>query len=161
MQAPDRKLPQARMYLEAAQWGFDSLMEQKLSGYGYRFHLIGILASLRAVQHSLYAHDRNLSPTHKRVIAAWWKKTSNRDLYPDLHFIKNARDQVLKAGRLESYATHSESSIGEGSNLQITGTDYDLAYYDSDGERHDLKEAIESALSWCDRELTDIESQIN
>ena len=46
-----RKLPQARMYLKSAQWGFDELLAKKLSDYAFRFYLIGILASLRAVQH--------------------------------------------------------------------------------------------------------------
>jgi hypothetical protein len=145
---------------EIARWDFDSLLEQRLSGYGCRFYIIGILAALRSVQHSLYAHDRNLSSTHKKIIETWWKKTSNRELYPDLGFIKNARDLILKAGSFDSYASYSESATGEGNNLQITGTDYDLAYYDESGERHDLKEAIEFALNWCDRELTQIESQI-
>ena len=88
------------------------------------------------------------------------EENTNRELYPDLGFIKNARDLILKAGSFDSYASYSESATGEGDNLQITGTDYDLAYYDEAGERHDLKEAIESALNWCDRELTQIESQI-
>jgi hypothetical protein len=47
-----------------------------------------------------YAHDRNLSSTHKKIIETWWKKTSNRELYPYLGFIKNARDLILKAGIL-------------------------------------------------------------
>jgi hypothetical protein len=59
------------MYLKAARWGFESLLEQQLSGYGYRFHMIGILAALRAVQHSLDAHDRNPSPAHKNIIGEW------------------------------------------------------------------------------------------
>jgi hypothetical protein len=122
--------------------------------------MIGILAALRAVQHSLNAHDRNLTPAHQKIVGAWWKKTSNRELYRDLQFIKSARDLILKSGSFDSHATHSESGIGEGSNYEITRTEYDLAYYDGDGQRHDLKEAIESALNWCDRELTEIESQI-
>ena len=152
----ERKLPQSRMYLKSARWGFDRLLEQMPSGYEYRFYMIGIVAALRAVQHSLYAHDRKLSPVHEEVIANWWAKTSIRD-HPDLQFIKNARDQVLKAGSFESYA---KSGIGELENYQITRTDYDLAYYDKNKERHDLKAAIESALNWCDRELTEIESHI-
>jgi hypothetical protein len=157
--AAPRKLPQARMYLKSAKWGFDRLLEKMPSGYEYRFYMIGILAALRAVQHSLYAHDRKLSPVHEKVIAEWWAKTSIRD-HPDLQFIKKARDQVLKAGSFDSYATVSQSGIGELENYQITGTDYDLAYYDQNQERHDLRAAIESALNWCDRELTEIESQI-
>ena len=64
-------------------------------------------------------------------------------IHPDLQFIKNARDQVLKAGSFESYATYSQSGIGELENFQVTGVDYDLAYYDQNQERHDLKVAIE------------------
>jgi hypothetical protein len=156
----DQKLPQSRMYLKSAHWGFQSLLEQNLSGYGYRFYIIGILAALRAVQHSLDAHDRKLSATHQNVIGAWWKKTSNLKQYPHLQFIKNARDQILKAGSFESFATHTESAIGEGSNYTVTGTEYELAYYDGEGNRHDLKEAIESAMTWCDSELTEIEAEI-
>jgi hypothetical protein len=153
------KLPQARMYLKSARWGFDRLLEKMPSGYEYRFYMIGILSALRAVQHSLYAHDRKLSPAHEKVIAEWWAKTSIRD-HPDLQFIKKARDQVLKAGSFDSYATVSQSGIGELENYQITGTSYDLAFYDENQERHDLKAAIESGLNWCDRELTEIESRI-
>ena len=153
------KLPQARMYWRSAKWGFEALLREKLTGTGYQFYMIGILAALRAVQHSLYEHDRELSPAHKRAIGDWWAKTSIRD-HPDPQFIKNARDQVLKAGSFESYATYSESGTGELENYQITSTGYDLAYYDGNLERHDLRAAIESALSWCDRELTEIESRI-
>ena len=112
------------------------------------------------MQHSLYAHDRNLTPAHQKVITAWWKKTSDLSQYPDLQFIKNSRDQILKAGSFDSYATNTESGIGEGRNYTITRSDYDLAYYDEGGKRHDLKAAIESALAWCDKELTEIEAQI-
>jgi hypothetical protein len=31
------KLPQARMYLKSAQWGFDELLAKKLSDYPFRF----------------------------------------------------------------------------------------------------------------------------
>jgi hypothetical protein len=59
----------------------------------------------------------------------------------------NARDLILiKAGSFDSYANYSESATGDGDNLQITGTDDDLAYCDEAMERHDLKEAIESAF---------------
>jgi hypothetical protein len=53
------------MYLRSAVWGFDTLLRERLSGYGFRFHMIGILASLRAVQHALDAHDKELSPEHR------------------------------------------------------------------------------------------------
>jgi hypothetical protein len=156
----DRKLPQAQMYLKSAQWGFETLIEQKLSGYAFRFYVIGILAALRTVQHSLFSHDQNLSPEHERVIAKWKEKTSDIKLIPNLLFIKTARDQILKAGSFEAYAGHTESADGEGANLVVTRTDYDLAYYDKDGQRHDLKAAIRSAINWCEDELAAIESEI-
>jgi hypothetical protein len=159
-QPADRKLPQSRMYLKSAQWGFSSMMEQKAEGYSFRFHIVGILAALRAVQHSLYAHDRLLSPVHKQVIGDWWRRTSNREQHPDLKFIKMARDLILKAGSFDANAIHTESSIGEGSNLRVTRMEYELTYYDVDGNRRDLREALDSALKWCERELDEIESRV-
>jgi hypothetical protein len=47
------KLPQARLYLMAANFGIQELLAQRPMGTAYRFHVIGILASLRAVQHAL------------------------------------------------------------------------------------------------------------
>ena len=69
------RLPQARMYLRSAQWGFDELLTKQLSGTAVPFYLVGILASLRAVQHALKSADRMLSDEHKRVIDEWWKAT--------------------------------------------------------------------------------------
>ena len=84
------KLPQARRYLRAARWGFDELLKKKLSGTAFVFYLIGILASLRAVQHALKSADSRLSDEHKRVIDKWWKATPLST--PDLHFIRTSRD---------------------------------------------------------------------
>jgi hypothetical protein len=72
------KLPQARMYLQSAQWGFDELLTKQLNGYAYRFYLIGILASLRAVQHALKNHDSKLSEEHRRVIEIGGKPRRSR-----------------------------------------------------------------------------------
>src|SRR5262249_11044883 len=69
------KLPQARMYLRAAQWAFDELLAKRLEGTAFVFYLIGILASLRAVQHALKTADSTLSDDHKRVIEEWWRAT--------------------------------------------------------------------------------------
>ena len=112
------KLPQARMYLKSAQWGFDELLTKKLSGYAFRFYSIGILASLRAVQHSLRSHDSPLSDEHKRVIDEWWQDTSTPEP-PELHFIRTSRDLILKGGSFAGYSIVSESSTGEGPNLKI------------------------------------------
>jgi hypothetical protein len=79
------KLPQARMYLRSAQWGFDELLTKQLLGYPFRFYLVGILASLRAVQHALIHHDSTLSDEHKWVVEDWRQATPLST--PELHFI--------------------------------------------------------------------------
>ena len=155
------KLPQSRRYLRAARWGFDNLIQNQFSDTAFVFQVIGILAVLRAVQHTLYEHDRKLSPQHDKVISAWWRSTKDIDLHPELKFIKMARDSILKDGRFEAYAINSESSIGEGSNRTITRSDYELVYYDGDGNRRDLKASLASAIEWCHQELDQIEAQIS
>jgi hypothetical protein len=152
------KLPAARMYLNSAQWGFEELLAKKPIGRPYRFYIIGILASLRAVQHALKNRDRNLSDEHKQAIKEWLRKTPLST--PELHFIRTSRDLILKEGKFNSLAISTEDSTGEGSNYTITGTSYELVYYDKAGERHDLEEAIRGAIHWCDRELTAIEANL-
>jgi hypothetical protein len=121
MSGPNYRLPQAQMYLKSAQWGFKQMLARRPIGYEFRFHLIGVLASLRAMQHALHGHDRHLSPEHERVIGAWWKQTRPQD-HPPLLFIKSARDQILKRGAFRAYATRSESDTHVGPNVI-----YDLA----------------------------------
>jgi hypothetical protein len=152
-----QKLPQARLYLKSAQWGIDELVKGKLVGYPFRFYMIGILASLRAVQHALRNHDRNISPSHQKVIDEWWNTTPLDS--PELSFIKTARDLILKEGSFESYATLSQSSTGKDDNHMVTGEDYDLAYYIGE-VRHDLLADLRRATAWCERVLTSIEAKL-
>ena len=154
------RLPQARMYLKTAQWGFKQLIEQQLSGYAFRLHLVGILAALRAVQHAQHAHDRKLSPQHETIVSQWWNAHRDMSRSPELRFIKQSRDMMLKAGAFSAYATFSESSTGEGSNRVVTATSYELAYYDANHDHHDLAPPIQSALDWCERELTQLEARL-
>jgi hypothetical protein len=119
------------MYLRAAQWGFDELLAKQLTDTAFGFYLIGILASLRAVQHALKAADSTLSNDHKRVIEEWWRATSLST--PELHFIQTSRNLILKAGGFPGFAIYTESSTGEEPNIEITGTSYELAYYDKAG----------------------------
>jgi len=151
------KLPQARLYFKAARWGLEEMVKRRLDGYAYRFHMIGILASLRTVQFALFNHDRTLSPLHAQAIDAWRAATPMAT--PELAFIKDARDEILKGGAFESYATSSESGIGEGSNYTITATDYEVEYV-VNGERRDLLTDLRKALVWCDESLKSIESQL-
>ncbi|HMF21476.1 MAG TPA: hypothetical protein VKG24_05055 [Pseudolabrys sp.] len=65
----------------------------------------------------------------------------------------------FEAGSFESYAIVTESSTGEGPNIEITGTSYELAYYEA-GKRRDLAKEIRRAVDWCDRELTAIEAKL-
>src|SRR5690348_8326732 len=95
--AGNQKLPQARLYLNSATWGINELVSGRLIGYPFRFYIIGILASLRAVQHSLRNHDRNLSPAHQKVIDEWWNSPKTKGA-TELLFIRTARDQILKGG---------------------------------------------------------------
>ena len=152
------KLHQARFYLKSARWGVDRLVDGKFLGEPFWFHIIGVLASLRAVQHALRNHDAKISPEHHRVIDEWWN-----DLHvkasADLAFIKTARDLILKGGLFEAYATLTEFSIGEGTNYTVTGEDYDLTYRIG-GERRSLHAAMESAIAWCECELAKIEAKL-
>jgi hypothetical protein len=154
-----KKLPQARFYLKSAQWGFDDLLSKKLTGSAYGFYLIGIHASLRAIQHALKNHDSTLSGEHKRAIEEWWQKNTLASTC-ELRFIQTSRNLILKEGRFTSFSILTESGTGEGANLTITSTDYELVYYDDAGERHDLAEKIREALRWCDRELAALEAKL-
>ena len=151
------KLPQVRLYLKSAQWGIDELVKGKLLGYPFRFYIIGILASLRAVQHALLNHDRNISTAHEKAIDEWRKSTPIDG--PELSFIKSARRSILKGGAFNSYATLSESGTGEGANYAVTSEEYDLAYYIGE-ERHDLLEELRKAVAWCECELASIEADL-
>jgi hypothetical protein len=95
------KFPQARMYLQSAQWGFDELLKKRLEGRAFCFYLIGILASLRTVQHALMNHDSTLSSEHKRVVEDWRQATPPST--PELDFIRRSRNLILKGGNFESY----------------------------------------------------------
>jgi hypothetical protein len=158
MKNEEPKLPQARMYLRSAQWGFDELLRNRLLDSPFSFYLIGILASLRAVQHALKNHDSKLSEEHKRAIEDWWQSTPPDT--PELHFIRTSRNLILKGGSFPGYAIATESSTGEEPYIEITGTGYELAYYDEARKRHDLEKEIRRAIYWCDRELTAIEAKL-
>ena len=143
------------MYLKSAKWGFDNLLEQKLSGYAFRFYMVGILASLRAVQHALEAYDKTLSPKHEAAISKWWAITRDWKSIPELKFIKTSRDEILKQGIFDSFATRHEHSSGGAPPV----VEYSLSYY-VDGKRRDLARDISAAIKWCERELSEIEADL-
>jgi hypothetical protein len=106
----ERKLPQARLYLKSAQWGIGQLVDGRLGGYPFRFHIIGILASLRAVQHALFNADATISTEHRKVIDEWWNDPRVKNSR-ELSFIKTARDLILKEGAFDASATATESVL--------------------------------------------------
>ena len=156
----ETKLPQARRYLRAAKWGFENINSQKLVGPGSVFHIVGIISCLRAVQHALLNHDCNLSTQHQQVVSDWKAKTADWRAIRELSFIKTSRDLLLKETDFEGYAIHSESGIGEDTNRILTDENYELIYY-TEGKRCDLSDAIQSAIDWCDGELTKLEAQLS
>jgi hypothetical protein len=149
----NRKLPQSRYYLRAANYGIKKLAEVKPMDEGFLFYTAGIFASLRTVQHALINSDRKLSPQHMKVIDKWRKNT--RMDGREIDFIKWGRDLILKGGAFPGYASSTEGSTG--------GKPYDTAYYRKRGtklKRRDLIKDMRAASRWCDRQLSGIEAQV-
>jgi hypothetical protein len=92
----NRKLPQSTYYLRAARAGIQMFEDQKPMDDRLLFLVAGILACLRAVQHSLLNHDQRLSPQHITAIDEWKERTPMDG--NEISFIKNSRDLVLKEG---------------------------------------------------------------
>ncbi|HLK81642.1 MAG TPA: hypothetical protein VKT99_09125 [Xanthobacteraceae bacterium] len=153
----NRKLPQSRYYLQVANYGIESLVALKPMNEGFLFFSVGILASLRAVQHALLKHDRTLSPRHKEVIEAWKRSTPMDG--PEITFIKTSRDHILKTGAFNAYAGPRQGGTFEGEHFKVTREIYDTGYYVGE-ERRDLIADMRSAAEWCNKELTAIEAEV-
>lgn len=154
---PNRKLPQSRYYLRAANYGIESLTSLKPMSEALLFFTVGILASLRTVQHSLFNHDSTLSPRHKEVIEEWKRSTSMDG--PEITFIKTSRDFILKGGAFEAYAGIRQGGTFEAEHFEASRESYEIGYYVGE-RRRDLMADMRSAAEWCDRELTAIEAKI-
>ena len=83
------------------------MLAKKIVYTPFIFYLIGILASLRAVQHALMNHDRTLSKEHERVIDEW-KKNTAAEKSPELTFIQTSRNKILKGADLAARVTYSK-----------------------------------------------------
>jgi hypothetical protein len=151
---PLPKLPQARLYLEIALWGFDQLLNGKLMSDPFRFHIVGILASLRAVQHHLKNSDATISNMHRSVIDQWWDDPAAKNA-PELDFIQTSRNLMLKGGNFQSYVTRTTIGPDESG---VTRETYTVEFH-LDGIRYDQND-IKKALAWCERELTSIEARL-
>jgi hypothetical protein len=156
------KLPQARRYLMAANWGLETLVDQRLSGIPCFFHMIGILSALRSVQHMLLSHDRLLSTEHDRVISAWAKETKDTASIEPLHFIKASRDLILKEGKFAFQTIHGEIEVELDGKRESVSHIFAMSYQ-PDGRKsrpHDLESDIRLAISWCEGQLEKIEAQL-
>jgi hypothetical protein len=92
------KLPQARMYLQSAQWGFDELLTKQLNGYAYRFYLIGILAStpFRRIPRSIYEEARDVA----RALAKTEAFEQSRRERKRIEMLFAHLKRILRLGRL-------------------------------------------------------------
>jgi hypothetical protein len=129
------------------------MLEQKALGAGYIFYVTGLLATLRAVPHILTSHDNKLSPQHQAVIEAWWTRTKDLKEHPDFLLIIKARNQMLKDGSFESWATSWEGTSEPGI------VHYEASHY-VDGMRRDLEIDVRAAFDWMERQLLAIEADL-
>jgi hypothetical protein len=153
----NRKLPQSTNYLRAARAGIQVLEEQKPMDDRLLVFVVGILASLRAVQHSLFNHDRTLSPRHKATIDDWKKRTPMDG--KEISFIKNSRDLVLKAGAFPGGAGFRMAEFDADGTMRPVPKRWE-AYYLADGKHRDLIADMRAAADWCEEQLSTIELHV-
>lgn len=157
MDKPVRKLPQSRHYLRAADWGIDEIVKLNPMDAGFMFFIVGILASLRSVQHALLNYDSTLSEEHRAVIKQWQRDTPMDG--PEISFIKTSRDLLLKEGSFEAYAGFRQGFFDHAGKFSRTSPTYEIGYY-RDNTRRDLLADMRSAAGWCEAQLSAIEQQV-
>ena len=153
----NRKLPQSTNYLRAARAGIQTFEEQKPMDDRLLFFVAGILACLRAVQHSLLNHDRALSSEHKTAIDEWKKRTPMDG--KEISFIKNSRDLVLKAGAFPGGAGFRMAEVAPDGTMRPVPKRWE-AYYLVDGKHRDLIADMRTAADWCEAQLSTIEPHV-
>jgi hypothetical protein len=154
----NRKLPQSTNYLRAARAGIQVLEEQKPMDDRLLFFVVGILASLRAVQHSLLNHDRKLSPQHKAAIDDW--KTHTPMDGKEISFIKNSRDLALKAGAFPGGAGFRMAEFDGDGTMRPVPKRWEAYYLAEDGKHRDLIADMRRAADWCEAQLSRIEPHV-
>jgi len=113
------------------------------------FFVAGILAWLRAIQHSLLNHDRRLSPEHKAAIDEWEKRT------PIDSFIKNSRD----LGAFPGGAGFRLAEFDPDGTMRCIPKRWE-AYYLVDGKHRDLIADMRAAADRCEAQLSTIEPHV-
>jgi hypothetical protein len=129
------------------------LEEQKPMDDRYLFLVIGILASLRAVQHMLVHHDRKLSPQHKAAIGEWKKLTSKNLL------IEKSRNMILKEGTFPGGAGFRQAELDPDGTVRRVPRRWEAFYY-VDGKPRDLIADMRAAAGWCEAQLSSIEPHV-
>jgi hypothetical protein len=121
------------------------------------FLVAGILACLRAVQHSLLNHDRKLSRDHEAAVDEWKKRTPMSG--KEISFIKNSRDLILKTGAFPGGAGFRLAEFDAEGAMRPVPKRWE-AYYFVEGKHHDLVGDMRSAADWCEAQLSAIESHV-
>ena len=121
------------------------------------FLIAGILACLRAVQHSLLNHDRRLSPEHKAAINEWEKCTPMDG--KEISFIKKSRDMILKGGTFPGGAGFRLAEFDPDGTMRRVSKRWE-AYHLLDGKHRDLIADMRAAADWCEAQLSAIEPHV-
>ena len=121
------------------------------------FLVAGILACLRAVQHSLLNHDHKLSREHKAAIDEWKKRTPMNG--KEISFIKNSRDLILKAGAFPGGTGFRLAEFDPEGRMRPVQKRWE-AYYFVDDKPRDLIGDMRSAADWCEAQLSAIEAHV-
>jgi hypothetical protein len=152
----NRKLPQSTYHLRAAMAGIQMLEEQKPMDDRLFFLVTGILACLRAVQHTLFYHDAKLSPQHKAAIADWKKRTSMNG--KEISFIKRSRDLILKTA-FPGAAGFRRAEFDPDGTMRPIPRRLE-AYHLVDGKPRDLIVDMRAAADWCEAQSLSIEPHV-
>jgi hypothetical protein len=121
------------------------------------FLVAGILACLRAVQHSLLNHDRWLSRQHITAIDEWKERTPMDG--NEISFIKNSRDLVLKEGAFPAGAGFRLAEFDPDGTMRRVPRRWE-AYHLVDGKPLDLIADMRAAADWCEAQLSSIEPDV-
>jgi hypothetical protein len=157
MKDRNRKLPASTNCLRAARAGIQMLEEQKPMDDRYLFLVIGITASLRAVQHSLLSHDSTLSKKHEAAIDDWKKRTPLDG--KEISFIKGSRDRILHEGMFPGGAGFRLAELGPDGIMRRVPRRWEAFYYVG-GKSRDLIADMRAAADWCEAQLSSIEPHV-
>ena len=121
------------------------------------FLVAGILACLRAVQHALKHHDRELSLEHQAAIDAWFKRTPMDG--KEISFIKKSRDLILKEAAFPGGAGFRLAEFEPNGTMKRVPRRWEAFYFVA-GKHRDLIADMRAAADWCETQLSTIELHV-